>query len=75
MTIDIVEKLVLPTIEAEDISCQSAILCDDYKGHIKKEVKEHMSIKYPTTNLLIMSGKITPKAKPFNKLISKIWKG
>ena len=67
--------MIAPAIEAEDTSLQSSILCDYFKGNSQKEVKEHMSIKYPTTNLLIMSGKITPKAKPFNKLINKIWKG
>ena len=74
LTIDIVDKLISPSIEAEDISCQSAILCDDYKGHIKKEVKEHMINKYTTTNLLIRAGGITPKDKALDNLISNIWK-
>ena len=62
LTIDIVNKVIAPAIEAEYTSCQSSILCDNFKGHRKKEVKEHMLNKYPTTNFLIMAGGITPKS-------------
>ena len=75
LTIDIVDKLTAQSIEAEDTSCQSSILCDNFKSRIQKEVKEHMLNKYPTTNFLIMAGEITPKAQPLDKLITKIWKG
>ena len=50
-------------------------MCDDFKGHSKKEVKEHILNNYPTTNFLIMDRGITPKAQPLDKLINKIWKG
>ena len=35
LAIDVVDKMISPAIEAEDKSCQSAILCDYCKGHRK----------------------------------------
>ena len=44
LTIDIVDKVIAPAIEAEDKSRQNSILCDDFKGHIKKKVKENIML-------------------------------
>ena len=62
LNIDIVDKVIAPSIEAENTSHQSAILCDTFRGCRKKQVKEHMINKYTTTNFLIMAGGITPKS-------------
>ena len=73
-TIDIVEKVIAPAIEAKYTSCQSARLCDNFKGNRKKEANENILNKYPTTDFFIMAGGITPKAQPLKKIINKIWK-
>ena len=36
LNIDIVEKVIAPSIEAENTSHQSAILCDTFRGCRKK---------------------------------------
>ena len=36
LAIDVVNKVISQAIEAEYKSCQSAILCDYFKGHIKR---------------------------------------
>jgi hypothetical protein len=75
LTIDVIDKVIAPAISASNKECQSTIMCDDFKGHSKKEVKMHMKEKYPTTNMLIMAGGITPKGQPLDKLVNKIFKG
>ena len=40
----------------------------------KNDVKEHMLNNDPTTNFLIMVGKITQKAQPLDKRINKVCK-
>ena len=74
LTTDIVYKVIAPAIEAEYTSFQSAILCDGFKVHSKKDFKEHILNNYFTTNFLIMAGVITPKSQLLDKLINKIWK-
>eukprot|EP00957_Ditylum_brightwellii_P194653 14827556-Ditylum_brightwellii.AAC.1 len=73
LTVEVVDRVIAPDIAAASESIQSYILCDDFKGHNKHEIKMHRKEKYSTTNMIVMTGGITPKGQPLDKLINKIF--
>ena len=70
MTIDILDQVLLPKIDAGP----GAILSDNFKGHSTKQGKEKIK-QHQFLSWIIMGGGLTPVAQPLDKVVNKIFKG